>query len=144
MRVKLGQEYTTLSGRTVRVLCIDRKCDFNGPFQKSPVVALYTEDYGVESVDYWRLDGSHATNPDFDLLDAREVLKKTLKLDDPIEVQMENGRWEVRHFAGMTLNGILAWACGMTSKTVPNCLYRNTATRGAVEHLMFRAYKVRN
>lgn len=143
MKVKIGHDYITRSGLSVRVICIDRKCDTEGPFQESPVVALAVSHEEGESVDFWRKDGHHATDFNLDLIDVSELLRNSLRVDDPVEVRSETGAWVVRHFAGLSISGILVWTAGFTSKTVPSCLARNTATRGAVEYTEYRPYKAR-
>jgi hypothetical protein len=98
MKIEIGKEYVTNTWASVRILCINRVTGEKGPFSDSPVVglvagnAVYGEDMGVgESVDFWRLDGTHATNSGLDLTDASEILLNNLKLDDPVEVKDPHG-----------------------------------------------------
>lgn len=144
MKVEIGKDYRTVDGQSVRIICVDRKTSHGRPEPSAAAVGLVIDELeGDESVDFWCLNGQHPTLPGLCLTEASDLLLKSLKMDDPVEVKLDSGKWGVRHFAGQTLNGILVWTGGLTSKTVPACLYKNTATRGAVERTEFRAYRAR-
>jgi hypothetical protein len=138
MTLKIG-DYVTVGGDRVRILCVDVLTGTG--FQ---AVGLMRSKTGVfETVHYWHLDGSF-TNPhsldckNYQLVDPMDFFRKSLKLDDPVEVKDRNGRWKVAHFARQTIAGIEVWVGGMTSKTVPSALKSRSTRQGAVEYLEFR------
>ena len=143
MKIEIGKDYVTSTWVSpVRIICTNRKVEETGTFSDSPVVGLTNEGNYGESVDFWRLDGTHALNSGLDLVDASEILLKNLKMDDPVEVKdVCGGNWLVRHYAGRSIEGILVWSGGCTSKTVHSVLLKHSPTRGAVEYSEFRAYK---
>ena len=143
MKIESGKEYVTSTWVSpVRIICTNRKVEETGTFSDSPVVGLTNEGNYGESVDFWRLDGTHALNSGLDLVDASEILLKNLKMDDPVEVKdPRSDNWLVRHYAGRSIEGILVWSGGCTSKTVHSVLLKHSPTRGAVEYSEFRAYK---
>lgn len=84
----------TRDGHSVRILCIDRK------HEAFPVVALWMNDYGVEVLDSWTLNGAntlYSAPKDLDLIQYTQPRKhaeliKRWAEDDSMRVKAKHGK----------------------------------------------------
>jgi len=114
--ISMDKKYRTRDGRPVRVLCVDRK----GP---QPVVALVTNDSGVEIMGVFVADGTYFTKPS--ALDLIEVSPyEDYQIDEPVMVRdTTDDYWQPWHFAGVDERGKpLTWSAGGTSWSTNVCV----------------------
>ena len=108
--IDLNKQYRTRDGRSVRILCIDRK-SIGGDM----VVGL-VEKENYETLMTWNASGQQRSS--YDDLDLVEVSPyEEFKIDDKVLVKYNYEKnWHKRHFAGVDTDGRpLAFIDGKTS-----------------------------
>lgn len=117
--ISLDKQYKTRNGDKVRILAVD----FKNP-DYTVVAACTVED--KEEIVYYNRAGFYLYSGQKSNMDLIEVSPyENWKVDDCIEVSINQETWHKRHFAGVDEKGrVLAWNDGLTSFTTdgaPTC-----------------------
>jgi len=106
------KKYRLADGRSVRVICTDRK---HGDY---PLVTL-VGDGGEEEIVAYTADGFYCASKVGHYMNLVEVTEwDDLVIDEPVMVRCNNAmRWERGYFAGVKDGDPTAWSGGRTSWT---------------------------
>jgi hypothetical protein len=110
-KITMDGKYKTKTGKPVRILCVDRK------HSTYPVVALVSEDSGVEATKAYTAEGFYygdKTEHDSNLVPVKE---EVFTRDQLVEVSDSGVSWTKAHFSHKTGEAFHVFADGRTSHT---------------------------